>query len=39
VGVRIDGRPRWPQVAMLVEQAYRHVAPPIKKRRGRAKDD
>jgi hypothetical protein len=36
VGVRIDGRPRWSQVAMLVEQAYRHVAPPARARRGRA---
>jgi predicted DNA-binding protein (MmcQ/YjbR family) len=34
VGVRIDGRPRWSQVAMLVEQAYRHVAPAPRKRRG-----
>ena len=38
VGVRIDGRPRWSQVAMLVEQAYRHVAPPPRVRRGRASD-
>ena len=38
VGVRIDGRPRWSQVAMLVEQAYRHVAPPPRARRGRASD-
>src|SRR5262245_39222256 len=28
VGVRIDGRPNWAQVASLVEQAYRQVAPP-----------
>jgi predicted DNA-binding protein (MmcQ/YjbR family) len=28
VGVRIDGRPNWIQVATLVEQAYRLVAPP-----------
>lgn len=28
VGVRIDGRPRWPLVATLVKQAYREVAPP-----------
>ena len=34
VGVRIDGRPRWNQVAALVEQAYRHVAPAAKRRRG-----
>jgi hypothetical protein len=33
VGVRIDGRPNWKQVATLVVQAYRHVAPPPKKRR------
>ena len=39
VGVRIDGRPRWSEVAMLVEQAYRHVAPPSKKGRGRGSDD
>jgi hypothetical protein len=38
VGVRIDGRPRWSQVAMLVAQAYRHVAPPPRARRGRASD-
>jgi hypothetical protein len=30
VGVRIDGRPSWTQVAALVEQAYRHVAPATK---------
>lgn len=30
VGVRIDGRPNWKQVAALVEQAYRHVAPAAK---------
>lgn len=28
VGVRIDGRPSWTQVASLVERAYRLVAPP-----------
>jgi hypothetical protein len=28
VGVRIDRRPNWTQVATLVEQAYRQVAPP-----------
>lgn len=28
VGVRIDRRPNWAQLAGLVEQAYRHVAPP-----------
>jgi hypothetical protein len=28
VGVRIDRRPNWTQVATLVERAYRHVAPP-----------
>ena len=28
VGVRIDRRPSWPQVATLVERAYRMVAPP-----------
>src|SRR5262245_34793309 len=28
VGVRIDRRPDWTVVAKLVEQAYRHVAPP-----------
>src|SRR5882672_12956122 len=28
VGVRIDRRPNWAQVATLVERAYRHVAPP-----------
>ncbi len=28
VGVRIDRRPDWKLVARLVEQAYRHVAPP-----------
>jgi hypothetical protein len=28
VGMRIDRRPDWAQVARLVEQAYRHVAPP-----------
>jgi hypothetical protein len=28
VGVRIDGRPSWTQVATLVERAYRLVAPP-----------
>jgi len=28
VGVRIDRRPNWAQVATLVEQAYRLVAPP-----------
>lgn len=28
VGVRIDGRPSWTQVASLVERAYRMVAPP-----------
>lgn len=33
VGVRIDGRPSWTQVAALVEQAYRHVAPATKRRR------
>ena len=38
VGVRIDGRPRWSEVAMLVAQAYRHVAPPPRARRGRASD-
>ena len=38
VGVRIDGRPRWSQVAMLVEQAYRHVVPVPRKRRGRGND-
>lgn len=38
VGVRIDGRPRWSQVATLVEQAYRQVAPPPRTRRGRASD-
>ena len=38
VGVRIDGRPRWSQVAMLVKQAYCHVAPARKKRRRRASD-
>ena len=32
VGVRIDGRPSWKQVADLVEQAYRHVAPAAKRR-------
>jgi predicted DNA-binding protein (MmcQ/YjbR family) len=32
VGVRIDDRPRWSQVAMLVKQAYCLVAPPRKKR-------
>ncbi|HEU5192899.1 MAG TPA: MmcQ/YjbR family DNA-binding protein [Methylomirabilota bacterium] len=32
VGVRIDGRPSWTQVAALVEQAYRHVAPATKRR-------
>ena len=37
VGVRIDGRPRWSEVAMLVEQAYRHVASP-RVRRGRPSD-
>ncbi len=38
VGVRIDGRPRWSQVTLLVEQAYRHVAPPVRKRTGRARN-
>src|SRR4029453_13721748 len=33
VGVRIDRRPNWKQVAALVEQAYRHVAPAAKRRR------
>jgi hypothetical protein len=28
VGVRIDRQPNWDQVASLVEQAYRQVAPP-----------
>jgi predicted DNA-binding protein (MmcQ/YjbR family) len=28
VGVRIDRRPNWAQLATLVEQAYRLVAPP-----------
>jgi len=28
VGVRIDGRADWTVVSRLVEQAYRHVAPP-----------
>ena len=28
VGVRIDRRPDWTQVARLVAQAHRHVAPP-----------
>jgi len=28
VGVRIDHRPNWAQVATLVERAYREVAPP-----------
>ena len=28
VGVRIDRRPSWIQVATLVERAYRMVAPP-----------
>ena len=28
VGVRIDRRPNWTQVASLVQQAYRQVAPP-----------
>jgi hypothetical protein len=28
VGVRIDRRPNWTQVASLVERAYRLVAPP-----------
>src|SRR4029450_7206990 len=32
-GVRIGRRPRWSEVAMLVEQAYHHVAPPSKKGR------
>lgn len=32
VGVRIDGRPSWTQVAALVEQACRHVAPATKRR-------
>jgi hypothetical protein len=32
IGVRIDGRPSWTQVAALVEQAYRHVAPKAKGR-------
>jgi hypothetical protein len=32
VGVRIDGRPRWTQVKVLVEQAYRQVAPRPKRR-------
>ncbi len=32
IGVRIDGRPNWKQVADLVEQAYRHVAPAAKRR-------
>lgn len=32
IGVRIDGRPSWKQVADLVEQAYRHVAPAAKRR-------
>jgi hypothetical protein len=36
IGVRIDGRPAWKQVAVLVEQAYRHVAPPARGRRGPA---
>ena len=27
VGVRIDGRPDWAEVATLVKQAYREVAP------------
>jgi hypothetical protein len=29
VGVRIDGRPNWAQVTILVEQAYRQVAPRV----------
>jgi predicted DNA-binding protein (MmcQ/YjbR family) len=32
VGVRIDGRPDWSLVAKLVERAYRHVAPPPRRR-------
>jgi predicted DNA-binding protein (MmcQ/YjbR family) len=32
VGVRIDGRPDWALVATLVEQAYRCVAPPPRRR-------
>jgi hypothetical protein len=33
VGVRIDGRPSWRQVASLVEQAHRYVALPAKGRK------
>jgi hypothetical protein len=32
VGVRIDWRPSWTQVKVLVEQAYRQVAPRPKRR-------
>jgi len=32
IGVRIDRRPRWALVARLVEQAYRQVAPPLRRR-------
>jgi hypothetical protein len=32
VGVRIDGRPSWTQVKVLVEQAYWQVAPRPKRR-------
>jgi predicted DNA-binding protein (MmcQ/YjbR family) len=36
IGVRIDRRPRWALVARLVEQAYRQVAPPLRRRGARA---
>src|SRR5262247_755765 len=36
VGVRIDGRPDWAQVASLVERAYWQVAPPRGRQRGAA---
>ena len=28
VGVRLDVRPDWDEIASIVEDAYRHVAPP-----------
>ena len=36
VGVRIDGRPDWSEVARLVKQAYGLMARPPRRRRGSA---
>src|SRR5262244_1563121 len=36
IGVRIDGRPNWRLVATLVRDAHAKVAPPRRRRPGRA---